>query len=266
MASYYGVLWPEFWTGRTGRDIRKAGGANAQVLALYLCSNRHANMLGLYKVSLEDIAHETGLKPKAILAAFAVLEAEFARYDAASEYVWVLSMARFRLSLKPGETLQAGDRKVIAIGKLYHGIDDNAFLGAFFDAYADTLRIAKRRTQGSGMQTPTSEALKGYQMGHRMGHESRPDASNQESGTRDQGSGISEQQQERTRLTPLTPAADNVRVITRLVRDLQQQHPDAGFADLKDLAKDACARHRIAYDAEVVGKAVDSALAMGAAH
>lgn len=52
----------------------------------------------------------------------------------------------------------------------------------------------------------------------------------------------------------------HVRVITRLVRELRTQHPHADFADLKDLAKAACAQHQIAYDAEAIGRAVESAL------
>lgn len=71
--------------------------------------------------------------------------------------------------------------------------------------------------------------------------------------------------QERGRETrpPASSPVENVRVITRLVRQLRKEHPVAGFADLKDLAKAACAQHRIAYDAEAVGRAVDAALSKG---
>lgn len=258
---YYGVLWPDFWTGRTGREIRKAGGANAQVLALYLMSNRHANMIGLYRISLEDMAHETGLKLKAIEAALQVLSHGFARYDEASEFVWVLNMARFRLGLRAGEPLQPGDRKVVAINKLYHGIESNVFLSAFFEHYASTLRITKLRTpQEIQPHATTSVASKGHQMGHVSPSHASNSNQDQETEISDQETGNRSQEQEKARLTP--PATDNVRVITRIARDLRRRHPDAGFTDLKDLTKDECARLRVAYDSEAVGKAVDSALSL----
>ena len=69
--------------------------------------------------------------------------------------------------------------------------------------------------------------------------------------------------QERGRLTrPLAQPVENYRVITKLVIERRKADPAASFTDLKDFAKDECARLRIAYDSEVVGKAVDSALAL----
>ncbi len=65
---------------------------------------------------------------------------------------------------------------------------------------------------------------------------------------------------------PTGDPADNLRVITRLARILRRKHPSAEFSDLKDLTKAACAERRIAYDPEVVGKAVDSALSRRLTH
>ena len=73
MSSYYGVVFPEFWTGPTGRQLREHGGKDAQLLGLYLISNRHTNMLGLYRLRIDDIRHESGLG----LTSF---EAELVRY------------------------------------------------------------------------------------------------------------------------------------------------------------------------------------------
>ena len=263
--SYYGTLWPEFWTGSTGRRIRREGGKAAQVLAAYLVSNRHANMLGLYHLAVDDIAHETGLKPKEIAAALTVLAVDFARYDEASEFVWVVTMVRYRLNLKPDQELAANDKKVIAINKLYHAIDVNPFLGPFFDLYEHTLRITKRRApQGEAGEATTGSPSKGHTKGHRSPLQASNQYQDQETGTREQESGNSDQVQEKARLTP--PATDNVRVITTLVRDLAQHNPELGFVDLKDLAKAACSKHRIAYDSEAIGKAVESALARGVRH
>ncbi|MCJ2205071.1 hypothetical protein K9T61_05110 [Escherichia coli] len=41
----YAKVSPRFWLGETGRELRKAG-AEAQVVAFYLMTSPHANMLG----------------------------------------------------------------------------------------------------------------------------------------------------------------------------------------------------------------------------
>ena len=45
MARDYAIVTPQFWTGTTGREIR-ARGRDAQLVALYLMTSPHANMLG----------------------------------------------------------------------------------------------------------------------------------------------------------------------------------------------------------------------------
>ncbi len=56
----YAKVSPRFWLGETGRELRKAG-AEAQVVAFYLMTSPHANMLGLYYLPVLYLAHETGL-------------------------------------------------------------------------------------------------------------------------------------------------------------------------------------------------------------
>lgn len=145
MSSYYGVIFPEFWTGPTGRELRKHG-KDAQLLGLYLATNRHANMLGLYRLMVDDIRHETGLSVLTIAKAFrAVASTEYARFDAQTSYVWVRSMARFRLALQAGEALASGDKRAKATNRLYRGIDPNPFLGIFFDVNHRILLLEQRR-------------------------------------------------------------------------------------------------------------------------
>lgn len=290
MASYYGVLFPEFWTGRTGRDIRR-GGTIAQVLALYLLSCRHTNMLGLYRVSLEDMRHETGLKDKAVVAALQALEAcDFARYDTASEFVWVLNMARFRLALKPGQALEPNDKRVIAVNKLYHGIEPNPFLAEFYRQTSPVLQLTKpRAAHGTvvpvGLDSPLEGASKGLRsagptartpdMGSDEGHESpfegasKPHVS-QITGS-GSGTGISDQEsdqqeQEKAGRCAPTPApwldnSDvNVSVVTRLAHEAFAELGDhASYADLADLLKTKGRQHKVAMTPDTVTKAIDSA-------
>ncbi|ENG6564474.1 hypothetical protein ABU498_004766 [Escherichia coli] len=53
----YAKVSPRFWLGETGRELRKAG-AEAQVVAFYLMTSPHANMLGLYYLPVLYLAHE----------------------------------------------------------------------------------------------------------------------------------------------------------------------------------------------------------------
>ena len=44
----YAKIVPQFWIGSTGKQIKKLGMEAPQLIALYLISNPHANMLGIY--------------------------------------------------------------------------------------------------------------------------------------------------------------------------------------------------------------------------
>ncbi|ASF48096.1 hypothetical protein [Methylovulum psychrotolerans] len=56
----YGKVSPKFWTGRTGKAI-KAEGMEAVLVAMYLMTSPHADMLGVYYLPTVYIAHDTGL-------------------------------------------------------------------------------------------------------------------------------------------------------------------------------------------------------------
>jgi hypothetical protein len=146
VSSYYGVIFPEFWTGPTGREIRLRGGRDAQLLGLYLATNRHANMLGLYQLMVDDVRHETGLSLKAIERGYQVTtEADFATFDAVTGFVWVRQMARFRLGLVNGEGLAVEDKRVQAINRIYHALPVNPFLGVFYEVNRKLLCLKKKR-------------------------------------------------------------------------------------------------------------------------
>ncbi|SBV93563.1 hypothetical protein KL86DPRO_10553 [uncultured delta proteobacterium] len=60
----YSKISPQFWYGRTGKEMRKLG-ASTQFIALYLLTNRHVNMLGLYNLPMLYIAADTGIAQEA---------------------------------------------------------------------------------------------------------------------------------------------------------------------------------------------------------
>ncbi len=57
------------------------------------------------------------------------------------------------------------------------------------------------------------------------------------------------------------PPHENYAVILKLVQTEHSEHPDHDVVSLKDAVKERCARAHILYNSEIVGKAIDSALA-----
>lgn len=256
MSSYYGIVFPEFWTGRTGRELR-ARGKDAQLLALYLATNSHTNMLGLYRLPLDDIQHETGLTSKAIGRAFgAVIDSDYARYDAGTWYVWVKQMARIRLGLKAGDAMNPNDLKATATNRIYAALDPNPFLGEFFDTNRRTLCLKKRR-ESVGLVVD----LGGHP--HRSGLPSPSEAPSKPV----TGSGIRDQDQVQAAAAPRSRPVDavenpndNVGVITKLAHEaLDLLGHRAVDGDVTEAIKCRCATLGIAYNSLAVGKALDSA-------
>ena len=104
----YSKVGPKFWIGPTGKRLRSAG-VEAQVVAMYLLTSPHANMLGLYYCPVMFIAHETGLSFEGASKGLrSAIEAGFCQYDEASEVVWVMEMAVYQV----GERLEAKDNRV----------------------------------------------------------------------------------------------------------------------------------------------------------
>lgn len=92
----YATVAPQFWLGKTGRELRKKG-AEAQVVSFYLMTSPHANMLGLYYLPILYIAHETGLGLEGASKGLkSTIEAGFCSYDEDTEMVWVHEMAAYR--------------------------------------------------------------------------------------------------------------------------------------------------------------------------
>lgn len=154
MSSYYGIVFPEFWTGLTGKAIRSAG-KDAQIVALYFMTCRYATMIGLYRALVDDIHAETGIGIKGLGKALDALQRlGFADYDATTQHVWVREMAKFRLSLQKKSPLDADDNRVKGAQNLYDRLSDNPFLGTFFDRYAKEIRLKHRREIVAMTATP----------------------------------------------------------------------------------------------------------------
>ncbi|WP_424624459.1 hypothetical protein [Achromobacter marplatensis] len=154
----YGKVSPQFWIGETGKRLRKAG-AEAQVVALYLMTCSHSNMIGLYYLPVMYIAHETGLGMEGALKGLQrASEAGFCQYDEDSEMVWVIEMAKFQIDAE----LSAADKRCKGVQNEYDAQPENPYLARFFERYGAAYHMTKMRGEISGKVSPLeapSEAL-----------------------------------------------------------------------------------------------------------
>lgn len=153
------MVSPTFWIGQTGRDLRNAG-PTAQLLALYMLSNPLANYTGLYRLPIIYIANDLGLDLDQVRATLAAVEQTgFAKYDNASEYVWIIEGARHQL----GEELKEKDLKVKYVNKEFATISKSCpFLADYFTKYGAALRLTPRKDVACSRATspaPATELL-----------------------------------------------------------------------------------------------------------
>lgn len=149
---HYSVVYPQFWTGRTGRTIRELAktsttGKDVQRVALYLMTSPHANMIGLYFLPILYLCEEVGIdKPDAYSTLAELRRLDFSFYDETSEHVWVKEMARFQI----GPALNQRDCKLPAINRMYQNLPANPWLGPFFDRYSSAYHLTDKRESSQG--------------------------------------------------------------------------------------------------------------------
>lgn len=137
MAREYGKVAHQYWTGDTGKALRTHG-RDVQLLGLYLVTNRHATMIGLYYLPLMLVSHETGLSLDEVTSALAHLRDEgYCQYDAAREVMWVREMARFQI----GERLSAGDKRIPRIAEMLTEYQSSPLIRAFLARYQAAFRL-----------------------------------------------------------------------------------------------------------------------------
>ena len=138
----YAKVGPTFWTGETGKALRRKG-TDAVVTALYLVTSPHSNMLGLYYQPVMYMAHESGLGIEGASKGLAgCIDVGFCSYDEDTEMVFVHEMAAWQIA----EELKATDKRCAGIQKDYDALPDNPFLSRFFDRYEIAFRLKRRRT------------------------------------------------------------------------------------------------------------------------
>lgn len=147
----YAKIAPRFWIGATGKAIRKCG-PEAQVVALYLLSSPHANMIGLYHLPIAYIAADTGIPFEGASKALTKLfECGFCGYDEDAEVVWVFEMAHFQI----GGALKPLDKQCAGTQNAYDNVPENRFLPGFFDKYAGAFHMTSRREARTPFEAPS---------------------------------------------------------------------------------------------------------------
>lgn len=152
----YAKVSPQFWIGTTGKKLRAAG-MEAQVVAMYLMTSPHANMIGLYYLPVMYLAHETGLGLQGARKGLQrAIEAQFCHYDPPSEMVWVPEMASYQI----GDALSATDKRCVGVQREYDSLPENPFLQGFFERYQAAFHMTKMRSQASPSEAPSEGGSK----------------------------------------------------------------------------------------------------------
>lgn len=133
----YSIVRHTFWTGETGRKIRRAG-SDAQRVSFYLITCQSSNMIGLYYLPLPLLCHELDMEEEAACKALSrVCETGFCLWDAPSEHVFVIEMAAHQI----GEPLDVKDNRVKGILREWQSMRKSPFYKDFYNRYADSYHL-----------------------------------------------------------------------------------------------------------------------------
>jgi hypothetical protein len=152
--SLYRKIHSSFWTSGTGKRLR--GHPTDQLVALYLMTNPHSHMIGIYHCPVLFIAHETGIPMEGVIASIerlsdgscmrlgSPLQApskgdqrgvsdRFLSYDWEEEFVLVHRMAFFQV----GGQLSPKDNQVKGIKNAIDTVPNIPLKRIFLEEYAD---------------------------------------------------------------------------------------------------------------------------------
>ncbi len=134
----YATIAPQFWSGETGRALRRAG-PNALLVAMYLLTTPHSNAFGLYYMPMMYLAHDLNLRiDDAQEAMDCCIRAGFCAYDSQAEVVWVRNMARFQV----GERISPKDNRAAWVAREWAKLPKCDLLDEFRAQYAEAYGMA----------------------------------------------------------------------------------------------------------------------------
>lgn len=134
----YATVAPQFWSGETGRALRRAG-PNALLVAMYLITTPHSNAFGFYYMPLMYLAHDLNLSVgEAAEAMEYCVESGFCEYDFDADVVWVRNMARFQI----GEKISPKDNRAAWVAREWAKLPKCDLLAEFQAQYAEAYGMA----------------------------------------------------------------------------------------------------------------------------
>lgn len=145
----YGKVSTFFWTKGSGRRLR--GDPEAQLVALYLVTNPMASSFGIYYLPISLIANDTGSPFEGASEALRrVILAGFAKYDLASETVWVPNLPKIEI----GASLSGGDKRKKHLQEQLEKLGNHPFAVEFFDMYGADFGLSEPKPLRSPFDGP----------------------------------------------------------------------------------------------------------------
>lgn len=133
MSNFYRSVNPSFWSGKTGKYLR--GNHKAQILALYLITNQHTNMQGVYHLPIAYICADTGLTHEGALKGLeSLFKGGFCEYFYDEEVVFVYKMLAFQTG-----NLKKTDNRAISVCNFYAQLEEGQIKQRFAEHYWELL-------------------------------------------------------------------------------------------------------------------------------
>lgn len=146
----YGKVSPKFWTGKTGKALRKH--PEAQLVALYLMTCPLSEMTGVFQCPIMYVAHETGLGEEGALKGLARLyELDFCTFDEDTDTFFVHEMAKWQI----GDSLKINDKQVIGVKKAYANMPEGRIKQGFYERYRDAFHLGNKEESNSPSEAPS---------------------------------------------------------------------------------------------------------------
>jgi hypothetical protein len=147
----YAKVAPQFWTGRTGKAL-KAAGPEAVIVAMYLMTSPHSNMIGVYHCPIAYISIDTGLTIEGAAEGLQrAIEADFCTFEADTEYVFVHSFAEYQI----GAELDPKDLRCKGVANELAKVPKGSCWRGFRARYAVPFNLPIPTVSTSPLQAPS---------------------------------------------------------------------------------------------------------------
>ncbi len=179
----YGTVSPRFWRAGTGKRLR--GDAHAQLLALYLMTSPHSNMIGVYFCTVRSMSDETGIPFEGASKALRrLIDEGFCVVDEETDEVFVVQMAAHQIA----DRLEPKDNRCKSVARELAMVDSPKLQAAFLEVYREAFNVVTPPAKpvdnsplGEGLRSPFEAPSKpragtGAGTGTRAGGGAPPDA------------------------------------------------------------------------------------------